>query len=81
MAWSVEAEVLALDGKTRQERNEEKEEDILDKLKIIQDENRQGKKKTSNKIEQLSNDIDYYNKLENKDSNATKKIIQQINNY
>jgi len=62
-------------------KNEEKEEDILDKLKIIQDENRQGKKKTSNKIEQLSNDIYVYNKLENKDSNATKKIIQQINNF
>jgi hypothetical protein len=62
-------------------KNEEKEEDILDKLKIIQESNSQGKKKTSNKIEQLSNDIDYYNKLENKDSNATKKIIQQINNF
>ena len=62
-------------------KNEEKDEDILKELKIIQDENRQGKKKTSNKIEQLSNDIDYYNRLENQDSNATKKIIQQINNF
>jgi hypothetical protein len=61
--------------------NEEKDEDILEELKTIQGENRQGKKKTSNKIEQLSNDIDYYNRLENQDSNATKKIIQQINNF
>ena len=62
-------------------KNEEKDEDILEKLKIIQVENRQGKKKTSNKIEQLSNDIDDYNRLDNQDSNATKKIIQQINNF
>jgi hypothetical protein len=67
--------------KMRYLNNKDEDEDILKELKIIQGENRQGKKKTSNKIEQLSNDIDNYNRLENQDSNATKKIIQQINNF
>ena len=61
--------------------NNNEDKDILEELKTIQENNRQGKKKTSNKIEQLSNDIDYYNGLDNQDSNATKKIIQQINNF
>ena len=61
--------------------NDDDDDNILNQLNDIKEGNRNGKKKTNNKIEELSNDIDYYNRLENKDSNATKKIIQQINNF
>ena len=61
--------------------NDDDDDTILGQLNDIKEGNRNGKKKTNNKIEELSNDIDYYNRLENKDSNATKKIIQQINNF
>ena len=61
--------------------NDDDDDTILEQLNDIQEGNRNGKKKTNNKIEELSNDIDDYNRLENKDSNATKKIIQQINNF
>ena len=61
--------------------NDDDDDNILNQLNDIKEGNRNGKKKTNNKIEELSNDIDDYNRLENKDSNATKKIIQQINNF
>ena len=53
----------------------------LNKLIELQKESKNGKIKTKNKIEQLSNDIDYYNKLDPQSQNDTDLMIQQINNF
>lgn len=53
----------------------------MQKLIELQKESKNGKIKTKNKIEQLSNDIDYYNKLDLQSQNDTERMIQQINNF
>jgi hypothetical protein len=55
--------------------------DILKKLKEQKAESKNGKIKTKNKIEQLSNDIDVYYKNDPPSINDTKRMIQQINNF
>ena len=61
--------------------NDNNDDELFNELIELQSQHKNGKIKTKNKIEQLSNDIDVYNKLDPQSLNDTKRMIQQINNF